>query len=177
MIQEKNLLKIGKILKPHGVKGDMTFLFDQQEFAEADNNYYFFLLDGLFVPFFVEDFRFTSDKNANIKIEGIDAIEEAVNYNDTFIYLPKELIGEIKKDEYLKSEWEQFIGYTILDESKTVIGVIKEVDSSTMNVLFVVENKDEDVLIPATIDFIIEVNQTEQQIFLKLPEGLIENID
>lgn len=175
MIQEKNLIEIGKILKPHGVKGQMTFLFNQKEYAEADNNFYFFLLDGLFVPFFVEEFRFISNVSACVKIEEINTVEEAINYNDTLLYLPKELIGELDDKKELESEWEQFIGFTVYDKNNAEIGVIKDVDSSTINVLFIVTNNDEDILIPATIDFILEINQTEKQIFLSLPEGLVDN--
>lgn len=175
MIQEKNLIEVGKILKPHGVKGEMTFLFNQREFAEADNNFYFFLLDGLFVPFFVEEFRFNSNVSACVKIEEINTVEEAINYNDTLLYLPKELIGELDKEEQFESEWEQFIGYTVFDDNNAIIGVIKSVDSSTINVLFIVANKDEDILIPATTDFILEINQTEMQIYLSLPEGLLDD--
>lgn len=175
MIQEENLIKVGKILKPHGVKGDMIFLFNHEQFAEAECNHYFFLLDGLFVPFFVEEFRFISSKSAAVNIEGINTIEEAINYNDVLLYLPKELVDQIDDEAYFESEWEQFIGYTILDDSNTIIGVIKEVDSSTINELFIVENENEEILIPATTDFILEINQAEKQMFLSLPEGLLDN--
>ncbi|NLA62802.1 MAG: 16S rRNA processing protein RimM, partial [Bacteroidales bacterium] len=33
MIDEKKLFEIGKILKPHGVKGEVTVLFNKPEFA------------------------------------------------------------------------------------------------------------------------------------------------
>lgn len=175
MINENDLIEIGKILKPHGVKGEMIFLFTQASFAETDNNFYFFLLDGTYVPFFINDFRFVSNVSASIKIEGINTIEEAINYNDTLIYLPKELIKEKQEELDLESEWEQFIGYTILDENNKLIGKIDSVDSSTMNVLFVVLNKDEEFLIPATQDFIIEIDSKIKQLHLNLPEGLLEN--
>lgn len=175
MINENDLIEIGKILKPHGVKGEMIFLFTQASFVETDNNFYFFLLDGTYVPFFINDFRFVSNVSASIKIEGINTIEEAINYNDTLIYLPKELIEEKQEELDLESEWEQFIGYTILDENNKLIGKIDSVDSSTMNVLFVVLNKDEEFLIPATQDFIIEIDSKIKQLHLNLPEGLLEN--
>ena len=40
MIQEKDLSEIGKILKPHGVKGEMTVLFNKPEFADEVINFY-----------------------------------------------------------------------------------------------------------------------------------------
>ncbi len=175
MINENDLIEIGKILKPHGVKGEMIFLFTQVNFAETDNNFYFFLLDGTYVPFFIKDFRFVSNVSASIKIEGVNTIEEAIAYNDTLIYLPKELLKDTQEEFDIESEWEQFIGYTVLDENNKLIGTIDSVDASTMNVLFVVVNKEEEFLIPATQDFIIEIDSKKKQLHLNLPEGLFEN--
>ena len=62
-----------------------------------------------------------------------------------------------------------------MDENNKLIGKIDSVDSSTMNVLFVVLNKDEEFLIPATQDFIIEIDSKIKQLHLNLPEGLLEN--
>lgn len=175
MIQEKNLIEIGKILKPHGVKGEMTFLFTQMDYADADTNFYFFLLDGTYVPFFVEESRFISNVSAIVKIEEINSIEEATIYNDTLIFISKDLVKETAEEIYLESEWEQFIGFTILDENSNSIGIIKEVDASTMNILFVVENNKEEFLIPATQDFILEIDLNKKQLRLNLPDGLLDN--
>ena len=175
MINENDLIEIGKILKPHGVKGEMIFLFTQVNFAETDNNFYFFLLDGTYVPFFIKDFRFVFNVSVSIKIEGVKTIEEAIAYNDTLIYLPKELLKDTQEEFDIESEWEQFIGYTVLDENNKLIGTIDSVDASTMNVLFVVVNKEEEFLIPATQDFIIEIDSKKKQLHLNLPEGLFEN--
>ena len=150
MIQEKGLIEIGRILKPHGVKGEMTFLFTQSDYVDIDTNFYFFLLDGTYVPFFIEEFRFISNVSAKVQIEGISTVEEAITYNDTLIFLPEEFIKETEVELYCESEWEQFIGYTVLDENDKLIGIIDSVDASTMNVLFVVINDKEEILIPAT---------------------------
>lgn len=175
MIQEKDLIEIGKILKPHGVKGMMTFLFTQMDFADTDNNFYFFLLEGTYVPFFVEEFRFVSNVSANIKIEGINTIEDAITYNDTLVFLPQDLINETEVELSFESEWEQFIGYTILDENNVQIGVINAVDASTMNILFIVMNQEKEFLIPATNDFILEIDSNKKQLQLNLPDGLLES--
>lgn len=176
MIQEKELIEIGKILKTHGVKGEMTFLFNKEEYVDVDTEFYFFLLDGLYVPFFVEDFRFSSNDSAIIKIEEIDTVEEAATYSDTLIFLPKELLKNIEKETKVESEWEQFIDYTVFDEHNKLIGVIESVDSSTINVLFVVVNdKDIEILIPATTDFILEIDSDKKELYLSLPEGLLED--
>ena len=175
MIQEKNLFEIGKILKPHGVKGEVTVLFNRPEFADNESNYYFLFLDGMYVPFFVEEFLFNSDVTARIKLQGIDSIEKASTYGNTIVFLPKELVKEPAIEESYDSEWDQFIGYTVFDQNSSSIGTILEVDSSTINVLFIVVKDDEEMLIPATADFIVEIDNKNKQLHLKLPEGLLDN--
>lgn len=174
MIKEKDMVEVGKILKPHGVKGEMTFLFNQIAFNEDDCKFFFFFLDGLYVPFFIEELRVTSNEAAIIKIEGINTIEEAIIYNNTLIFLPDEFLSEIEEEIYFESEWEQFIGYTVLGENDKLIGLIEHVDASTMNVLFIVKNDNQEILIPATANFILEINSAEKQLRLDLPDGLLD---
>lgn len=174
MIAEKNLFEIGKILKPHGVKGELTVFFHEPEYMDSDCDYYFFQLEGLFVPFYIEDFHFKSNVTAQIKFRLIDSIEEATIYSNTPFYIPKELVNKTQ-DILLSSIWEQFTGYTVYDENRTIVGEIASVDSSTINVLFVVVKEEQELLIPATEDFILNINDKEKELHLKLPHGLLNS--
>ncbi|MDD2474637.1 MAG: ribosome maturation factor RimM [Dysgonamonadaceae bacterium] len=174
MIRESDLVKIGKILKPHGVKGEMTIVFDKSGYADIDTDFYFFLLDGMYVPFYIEEFRFNSDSSARVKFEGVNFLEKASTYNDTSLFISKEFIQNEDVEVTFTFEWEQFIGYTILDERSSFIGKIEEVDSSTINVLFIVEKNNEEFLIPATSDFIIKVDSDNMKLHMTLPDGLLD---
>lgn len=176
MIDEKKLFEIGKILKPHGVKGELTVLFNKPEFTNIDNNYYFLSLGGMYVPFFVEEFRYNSDVTARVKFKGIDAIEQASTYSNTIIFISEEFVQEVVQQEgQFDTEWEQFLGYTVLDETSTIIGVVQNIDTSTINALFVIVSGDEEILIPATHDFIVKTDTQQKQLYLNLPEGLLDD--
>lgn len=173
MIQKDDLSEIGKILKPHGVGGELTIFYNKSGFADITVDFYFFQLEGAYIPFFVEEFRFNSDITAHVKFEGIDTIEQASIYNNILLFLPNELIKEINNEEKPSSIWDQYIGFKVTDEKSAYLGIIKEVDSSTINVLFIVIKENEEFLIPATNDFIVKVDSTEKVLQLQLPEGLI----
>ena len=176
MIDEKKLFEIGKILKPHGVKGEVTVLFNKPEFANIDNNYYFLSLDGMYVPFFVEEFRYNSDVTARVKFKGVDAIEQASIYSNIVVFISEMFVQEVLPEEALfDTEWEQFIGFTVLDENSSTIGVVQNVDTSTINALFVIVSGDEEILIPATNDFIVKTDTQKKQLYLNLPEGLLDD--
>ena len=72
MIREEEVDKIGKLGKTHGVKGEISFLFDDDVFDRVDADYLILRVDGLLVPFFIEEYRFRSDANAIMKFEDID---------------------------------------------------------------------------------------------------------
>ena len=47
--------KIGKIGKPHGVKGEVSFMFDDDVFDRTDADWLMLSVDGILVPFFLEE--------------------------------------------------------------------------------------------------------------------------
>ena len=55
MIKEEEVYRIGKIGKPHGVKGEVTMMFSDDVFDRVDAEYVVLLIDGIFVPFFFEE--------------------------------------------------------------------------------------------------------------------------
>jgi len=172
MILAENVTPIGRLLKPHGIKGEMTLLFDRRSYSDIDVSYYFLEIDGLFVPFFVEEIRFTNDTTARVKFEGVDDVATATRYADLRVYLPKESLTVT--DEETETGWDFFVGYTVIDQTLGNLGVIEAVDDATMNVLFAVKKNNKEYLIPATEDFILEIDEQEKILHVDLPQGLIE---
>lgn len=173
MIDEKKLIQIGRILKPRGVKGELTVLFNNAQYADIDTNYYFFFLDGMYVPFFVEEFMYNSDVTARIVFKGIDSIEKASTYSNVHLFVLDKFVQNVVEGDEHETEWDRFIGYTAYDEDSSIIGTIESVDSSTINTLFVIVSGDEEILIPATPDFIVKDDAQQKQLYLQLPEGLL----
>ena len=71
MIKKDEVFKIGIFNKPHGVKGEISFTFTDDIFDRVECEYLVCLLDGIFVPFFIEEYRFRSDTTALVKLEGV----------------------------------------------------------------------------------------------------------
>ena len=64
MIKKEEVYKIGLFNKPHGIHGELQFTFTDDIFDRVDCDYLICLLDGIFVPFFIEEYRFRSDSTA-----------------------------------------------------------------------------------------------------------------
>ena len=168
MIREEEVYQIGKLGKTHGVKGEISFLFDDDVFDRVDADYLILKVDGIFVPFFLEEYRFRSDANAIVKFEDIDTQERAKELTGCEVYFPRELSDS--DDDSIS--WAAIVGFDIIEaESGSKIGRIASVDDATLNILFCLEDGR---LIPASEDLITAIDQQDRSITMHLPVGLLD---
>lgn len=167
MIRKEDVYRIGKLGKTHGVRGEISFLFDDDVFDRVDADYLILSIDDILVPFFIEEYRFKTDSNALMKFEGIDTQERARELTGCEVYFPHELADS---DEDTIS-WAAIVGFDITDaDSSRTIGRIAAVDDSTINILFELEDGR---LIPASEDLITDIDQQARTITMRLPDGLL----
>ena len=171
MIRKEEVYRIGQLTKPHGIKGEVTFSFTDDIFDRTDEcDYLLCMMDGILVPFFMEEYRFKSDTVALVKFEGVETAEQARRFTNIEVYYPTKYAEE--SDEL---SWSYFVGFTIEDEQLGKLGEVEEVDESTINTLFVVRRPNGDeLLIPAQEAFITDMDHKLRAITMNLPEGMVE---
>jgi 16S rRNA processing protein RimM len=168
MIRKEDVFKIGRLGKSHGVKGDISFPFDDDVFDRVEADFLILDIDGILVPFFIEEYRFRNDTTAIIKFEGVDSQERARELTGCDVYFPRELADSAEDG----LSWSAIVGFYILEvKSGKVIGRIASIDDSTLNILFCLEDGR---LIPATDDLITAIDQQARTITMHIPEGLLE---
>ena len=167
MLKREDFTLLGKFLKPHGTKGEISLqsdgftLDDSCDFVACD-------IDGILVPFFFESMRTKNHDTFIVKIERMESAEEVRYLTNRNAYIPREWAEE--SDELT---WSYFQGFTATDSTAGVIGIITDVDDSTINTLFVVEKNGEEILIPAQEEFITGIDHDKREITFDLPEGLV----
>lgn len=171
MIRKEEVFKIGVINKPHGVKGEVSFTFTDDIFDRVDCDYLILLMDGILVPFFMEEYRFRSDNVALVKFEDIDNAEQARKFTNVEVYFPKKFMDE-QEDV---TSWNFFIGFRVEDVHHGYLGEITDVDDTTINVLFSIEKDGEELLLPAHEEFIIDLDREKKVMKVDVPDGLIES--
>ena len=168
MIKQEEVYKIGRLGKSHGVRGEVSFLFDDDVFDRVDADYLILDIDGILVPFFIEEYRFRSDTTALMKFEGIDSQERARELTGCDVYFPRNLAAS--DDDSIS--WSAIVGFGIIDASTNKsVGHIASIDDSTLNILFCLEDGH---LIPASEDLITQIDQQARTITMHLPAGLLE---
>ena len=156
MIKPEEVYCIGRLGKPHGVHGEVSFHFDDDVFDRVDADYLVLSLDGILVPFYMEEYRFRSDETALVKFCGIDTQERARELTGTDVYFSLSM----------------FVGFALVDAATgRQVGTIAAVDDATANLLFELEDGR---LIPANDELITDIDQDRQTVTMQIPEGLLE---
>ena len=160
--------RIGRIGKAHGVKGEVSLQFDDDIFDRVDADYLVLEVDGILVPFFMEEYRFRSDSVALVKFCDIDTQERARELTGCDVFFPRALAADDEAPLSLNS----LVGFDIVEAATgQTVGRIASIDDQTANVLFELEDG---TLIPASDDLITDINQEQRTITTALPEGLLE---
>jgi len=168
MIRQEEVYKIGRLGKAHGVKGEVSFQFDDDVFDRTDADYLILDIDGILVPFFMEEYRFRSDALALVKFCDVDTQERASELTGSNVYFPRALA----EDEEGMPSLASLIGFDLVEAKDDIrVGTIATIDDSTANLLFELEDGR---LIPASDDLITDINIKERTIKMEIPEGLLE---
>lgn len=173
MITRGMLTPAGEFNKPHGIKGEISASFDPRvdidalKFVVAEVN-------GLFVPFFIDAVRSRGADAVLLTIDGITDENEAKLLSRKPLYLLNDDEALAADDEDDGFYAEDLVGFSALDEDGAVIGKIAGVDSTTANVLFVIDRPDgSEALVPVADEFIDGIDPESATITLRLPDGLL----
>lgn len=172
MIREDEVFKIGTFGKPHGIKGEISFHFENDIFDKIDCPYFICKIDGIFVPFFITGYRFKGADIALVLLEDVNNEIGAKQFKGVDVYLPRKYFEENNEIEY---SLDFFIGFSLVDEDLGYIGVITNIDDATINTLFLVKDKNnKEVIIPASEELITNIDINGKTVYVDLPEGLID---
>lgn len=167
MIKQEDVYRIGRLGKAHGVKGEISLLCDDDVFDRVDADYLVLDVDGILVPFFIEEYRFRTDSVVLVKFDGIDTQERARELTGSDVYFPRALA-----DESDSPSLSMLVGFAIVDaDTGKQVGSIASINDSTANLLFELEDGR---LIPAHDELIAGIDQQARTIAMHLPDGLLD---
>ncbi|MDR3309580.1 MAG: hypothetical protein LBS80_06475 [Tannerella sp.] len=193
MIKAEQLRCIGRYGKPHGVKGeirlfsDIDFYNDDVEAGQADGSPSRICLvsemDGIYVPFFFRSCRTNGKSSMLVSLEGMEGVEEVSALAGKEVYVD----NKFKVDESITESQVRQVegvdgirGFKVIDVEAGYLGLIKDVDDTTINTLLIIEkdgspedvsSDNETMLVPAAL---IKVTRYEsREVEVALPEGFL----
>lgn len=169
-MKRSECFKIGYVLKPHGLKGEVTVSIDPDapDFSSLES--VFIETENSLEPFFITGAAVRADK-AFLKFEDVDSPEQAQAICKSAVYLPKSLRPRSGKDQFYDDE---IVGFEVSDTRFGSLGSVSEVIAAGPNKLLSVHNNGKEILIPVNSPFIQEINKSKKQITVSLPEGYLD---
>lgn len=172
MILPDQLIPVGKIIKTHGINGELSATLDSE--VDPDSlRCIVLIMEGIPVPFFIEQWRTRGTEAVLMNLEEVDTEDKARLLTGKDIYVFRDDLPEREPDEsgFYASD---LIGWTLIADGAE-LGKIISFDDSTINILLIVENAGgKQFYIPVAEEFITSVDSENKTIEMNLPTGLLE---
>ena len=163
-------LLLGTISKTHGVRGELVIRITDPSF-EPDENWesLFLQIDGMLVPFFISSLYAPKADEWFICFDDYDNKDSAKNLVGLAVWIHKDLMATTGEEIYM----DELTGYALINETTGRQGLIADFMDIPGNPVFEVSLEGEKVLVPAQDDLIKEIDQENQTLIMRLPEGIM----
>lgn len=165
--------QLGYVVKVHGTKGGVVIFLDvdsPSEYFEMES--VLIQKDGELVPFFIEGFEPTNQKDKLITyFEDIESIEDASKLKASKLYLPLSELPELDDNQFY---YHDVAGYKILDEELGEIGIVKTIYEMPTHNMIAFDIADNEVMIPLQEPLFQGIDKINKNLNVNLPEGYLE---
>lgn len=165
------LYKAGFIMRPHGLKGEVTISLDADAPVEWETLESVFVENkGKIIPYFIESVSVRGDK-AFVKFEDVNSPEGAAALKGNSLYLPKTSRPKPARGDFYN---EELIDFEVIDEELGLLGTVQTIEQAGPNRFIVLSHKMKEVMIPVNGPFIKSINRTKKTVSVSLPEGFLD---
>ncbi|MCX7817001.1 MAG: ribosome maturation factor RimM [Syntrophales bacterium] len=167
----KKLFEIGRIAKPHGLKGVVkvtSFLEAPQEVLQEGDSVFLRRGGKEMGPFRLQKHS-VMGKALLLKFEGLDSREAVEELVGTLVLLPVEKLRALPDGEYY---WQELLGMEVYTERGEYVGSITSIIPCRAHDVYVCKHGVREVLLPAVGDVILKVDRQKRKMVVRLLEGL-----
>lgn len=164
--------RIAKIVKTKGLKGEVKI------YSYTDNIERFKSLDKFYTDkqlkekFEVEKVSIPSSNMVNMKIKGVNSIDEAQAFVNKIMYIAKDDAYELEEGDFYISD---MIGIEVFFENGEKVGELKEVLQYSANDIYVVKNElGKEFMIPAVYKFVPTIDIENKKMIITPIKGMLE---
>ncbi|MFV0560512.1 MAG: ribosome maturation factor RimM [Enterococcus sp.] len=166
---------VGKIVNTQGLRGEVRVIsttdFPEERYKKGAKLTLF--QEGK-APLELTVTSHRKHKNFDLlTFEGHPSINDVEKYRDGILKVSEEALSELAEDEFY---YHEIIGLTVVDETDTAIGKVKEILSPGANDVWVVQRPNKkDLLLPYIESVVQEIDLDAGMVYVEIPEGLIDD--
>lgn len=170
-MQLEDYFEIGYILRPHGLKGAVNIQFDvddPEKYKKMES--VVVNIDNNLIPFFISSIQINGNKGI-LHLQDIQSVDQANELKSSTLLLPIELLPKLRDDQFY---YHEVIGFNIVDKNKGKLGTIENIYTGGNQDLISMKYLGKEVLIPINDEIVKEANYDKKEVYIHLPEGLLD---
>ena len=168
-MDRSKLIEIGRIKKSHGKDGKLIIPLDV-DLEHQDISFIIVEINKRLIPFFIEKYSLKQDI-LEAKLEDVNSPEEARKLFGNYAFIESDDVLENTNPDL---SFRELIGYSVSITEQDEMGIIEDILDRSDQPLFKIIFKNNEVLIPAVMEFIESFDRDNKTIQLNLPPGLID---
>ena len=172
----ENFIIIGRVSKPHGVKGEISIAYFNPEDPYFFSHYQIIFLQG--EEGNPQAYRLISvrphKKGILAQLEGIRTRDEAEQLRGNAVLIDPAELPPLEEGEYY---WHEILGLRVVTEGGRDVGKVMEIFPTGSNDVYVVRKGEKEVLIPATKEVIMSIDTEARRMVIRPLEGLLQEDD
>ncbi len=172
---ERNLFPIGRVTKPHGVRGKVKVEYFGENIDRFSFYHQIFIKDEKDEPEAYEVLEaIPRPPRLILRLKGIERFEETEPLIGKEILVERKSLLKLGEGEYY---WMDLLGMKVETEGGKRIGKIKEIFPTGANDVYVVDGKRGEILLPATEEVIRSIDLQRGVMKVARMKGLWEDED
>ncbi len=166
-MKRDELTLIGTCTSVHGVKGEVQSTVNNPIFDDMDIDYFVVEIDGTYIPFYIEEYRWKSDTAVLIKFADINSQKDAAQLINRNIYID----AIVEESCISMTDIDMLDGYEVEAVGHGTIGKVVNTDFITPeNAVLLLDNG---LIIPLHPDLVEGLDRHAHIITIRVPDGLI----
>ena len=172
---KKDLFTVGRVVKPHGVKGKMKVLYFGEDLSRFSDYREILIRDstGRAQSYEILEAGGQPDRPI-LRLKGVNSVEETAPLLGKEIVIRKEQLPALEEREYY---WFDILGMAVETEEGKRIGRVKEILPTGANDVYVVEGEKREICLPATTEVIRSIDVEKRLMKVNRKKGLWEEED
>lgn len=168
----ESYIHIGRIVASFGLKGEVIVQHALGKKTALKDVKVLFVEEqkGSYLPYFIESSKAKDQDEMYVKLEGINTKESAARISTRNVWLKdadfRKLAG--------KSSPISLIGYTIITDEEENLGPVEEVIEQPHQVLLRISLDGKEALIPLHAESLDRIDHKKKQVYVILPDGLLD---